>query len=682
MQKNIACDIRKLNMEKKKTRKKKENKKELNKEKRHIPWMPLLILIAAFLVGAFLYTNNTESARLLRAYFDMLNNKDYEGAYSLVETNLSKDEFVTKVKDIYETIDAKDIQATITSNSQMSNETNESQVSFTNSMNTIMGRITFGNSVKIKRSDTGIKLVFNSSLIFPELKEDERVNVETVFSKRGNIYDRNGMSLAKNGEIYEAGIVVGKTDDTTDYQKLASLLEINVDDIYYKLDQDKDNIGKFIYLKSFSKDRQDIKQELLKIKGILIKDKYSRVYPYKEALSCVTGYVLDSDGMCGIEYAYNKKLKGEDGIRIYAENKNQEKTRNLFERKAKDGEDIKLTIDGELQEKVYNIFKDSESAVVIMDYRTGELLTLVSTPTYDANKFIVGLSEEEWNNLQNDKKTPLFTRYLASYAPGSSIKPIVASIGLSRKDFTAEDDFGKSTDKWQKDESWKDMYITTLETYDEVSNLRNALIYSDNIYFAKAAIKIGINNFKDSLDKLGFNKKIEYEEDIKESTYGNIDSELALANSGFGQNEMKVNPIHMGSLYSAFVNEGNMVKPYIIYKDVNYNDLNNSSNKNKKNVYNQDVITKEIADIIKEDLKEVVEKGTARDCKIEGKTIYGKTGTAEIKKNQEDENGEEIGWFDSFDDNNHLIIAMCENVKTLGGSHYVVNKVRNIYESF
>ena len=314
-----------------------------------------------------------------------------------------------------------------------------------------------------------------------------------------------------------------------------------------------------------------------------------------------------------------------------------------------------------------------------MNYQTGELLSLVSTPSFDANRFIVGLTDEEWNNLQNDKKTPLYNRYLASYAPGSSIKPIVGAIGLSRGDFKASDNFGESVTKWQKDSSWENMYITTLHTYEGETNLKNALIYSDNIYFAKAALKIGINGFKEYLEKLGFNKKIDYEEDINASTYGTIDSELALANSGFGQNEMKVNPIHMASIYSSFANEGYMIKPYIIYKDVNLNDINNNK---KKYSYDQDVITKEIADTIKEDLKEVVEKGTATDCKIEGKTIYGKTGTAEIKKNQEDEDGEEIGWFDSFDDNNHLIIAMCENVKNIGGSSFVVNKVRSIYETF
>ena len=87
-----------------------------------------------------------------------------------------------------------------------------------------------------------------------------------------------------------------------------------------------------------------------------------------------------------------------------------------------------------------------------------------------------------------------------------------------------------------------------------------------------------------------------------------------------------------------------------------------------------------VENIIKEDLIQVVEKGTATDCKIEGKTIAGKTGTAEIKENQEDKNGEEIGWFNCFDDKDLLVVSMVQNVKQKGGSHYVVKKVRNMFE--
>ena len=97
--------------------------------------------------------------------------------------------------------------------------------------------------------------------------------------------------------------------------------------------------------------------------------------------------------------------------------------------------------------------------------------------------------------------------------------------------------------------------------------------------------------------------------------------------------------------------------------------------------YKQNVISSETANTIKHDLIQVVEKGTAKEAKIEGEVIAGKTGTAEIKDSQDDENGTEIGWFDAFDENGMLIVSMVQDVKNVGGSHYVVKKVKDIFNN-
>ena len=401
----------------------------------------------------------------------------------------------------------------------------------------------------------------------------------------------------------------------------------------------------------------------------MISDIKVRVYPYKEATSILTGYVQENDGKAGIEYAFNDKLKGHDGEEIYITDDDGRKIKTIIKRDVKNGEDIHLTIDVQTQNKLYEQFKDDEGTSVAINYNTGEILAMVSTPSYNANDFSLGISEEKWESLKNDKRKPLYSRYLATYTPGSTFKPIVGAIGINNNYFSATDDFGASGTKWQNDKSWKNLYVTTLEKYSEPANLENALVYSDNIYFAKAAIKIGKENLKRNLDNIGFNEKIEFAQEIAQSTYGKIDSEPALANSGYGQNEIMVNPIHMASIYSAFANGGNMVKPYIILDD-----------KNKTKYWKESVISEETANTIKNDLIQVVERGTAKDCKIEGKTIAGKTGTAEIKASQDDKNGEEIGWFNAFDEDGLLVISLIENAKSKSGSHYVVNKIRTIFE--
>jgi penicillin-binding protein len=263
----------------------------------------------------------------------------------------------------------------------------------------------------------------------------------------------------------------------------------------------------------------------------------------------------------------------------------------------------------------------------------------------------------------------MFNRILTSYTPGSSIKPIVGAIGLSGEYFTSDEDFGRSGTKWQLDSSWKNLYVTTTETYSGPAILQNALIYSDNIYFAKAGIKIGIDNLQAGFNKFGFNSKIDFDQNLTESTYGKIDSSSMLASTSYGQGELLVNPVHMALMYSVFTQGGNMIKPYILYKD---NPVLEYSRTN--------IISPEIANEIKEDLLQVVLQGTAKECIIEGKNIYGKTGTAEIKATQDDKNGHETGWFNAFDDNGHLIVSVIENVEHRGGSHYVVRKTKGIFE--
>ena len=221
-----------------------------------------------------------------------------------------------------------------------------------------------------------------------------------------------------------------------------------------------------------------------------------------------------------------------------------------------------------------------------------------------------------------------------------------------------------------------------MATYEGNANLQNALIHSDNIYFAKAALKIGKTNLQKGLDEFGFNSKIDFVQDMEKSTYGEMNSEAEIANSGYGQDKLLVNPIHMAMMYSSFANKGNMVRPYIERNKNNTKEnITNSVNQEIENsYYKKGVISEEIANIIKEDLIKVVEEGTGKEAKIEGKTIAGKTGTAEIKDNQEDKNGTEIGWFNAFDEEGLLIVSMVEDVKDLGGSHYLLPKVKSVFE--
>ena len=429
----------------------------------------------------------------------------------------------------------------------------------------------------------------------------------------------------------------------------------------------------------------------------MIKETEKREYPLGEKLSHLIGYIQNINaeeleknkdkgytassviGKTGLEKTYENRLKGSIGYEIYINNSNGNKKHTIVKREGKDGEDIKLTIDSNLQTKIYNDYATEKSATCVINPKTGEILALVSTPSYDSNDFINGISQEKWNQLSNDARKPFYSRYQATFAPGSSFKPVIGAIGLTTNKFTAEDNFGKSGTSWQKDPSWGNFRVTTLATYGGAANLRNALVYSDNIYFAKAALKIGTGTIIEQFKKIGFNTEISSELSVSKSQYGNdgkITSEAQLANTGYGQGEVLVNPIHMASIYSAFVNNGNMIKPYLEYKE-----------ETSPEYLVTGAFSEEAANIVKEDLIQVVESpsGTGHSAKISGVTLAGKTGTAEIKSSTTDTTGTELGWFNAFiaDENSKkqmLVISMIEDVKNRGGSHYVVPKVKKIFE--
>ena len=153
-----------------------------------------------------------------------------------------------------------------------------------------------------------------------------------------------------------------------------------------------------------------------------------------------------------MEKQFENRLKGKNGVEIYIEDKDGNRKKTLIQQNKVDGEDIKLTIDSNLQQNLYNQLKNDEGLFVVMNPETGEILALVSTPSYDVNKMVLGISNEEWNALSNNEKAPMLARYLQKYCPGSTFKPITGAIGLSTNSVSAEDTFNYSGLSWQKED--------------------------------------------------------------------------------------------------------------------------------------------------------------------------------------------------------------------------------------
>lgn len=673
-----------------------------------------LILVGTAIFVWYINVPNASPEETLKEYMSYISNQKYEQMYEMIDVgasgNICQEDFMKRNSAIYEGIGVDNIKIHITSYDK-----EQKEICYETSMDTVAGNVTFENNVSFIQEKGTYKLVWSDSLIFPELDSTDKVKVSVTNAERGQILDRNGRVLAGKGVASSVGVVPGKLENRDDaISQLADLLEMKVEDIERKLSAKWVKEDSFVPLKtipkvdelkllSFKPDKETLAEKerhekLLEIPGVKISDIGIREYPLGEAAAHLVGYVQNVTaedleehdgegytsnsviGKSGMEGLFEKELKGQNGCSITIVYSNGNKKKIIVSTIVENGKDIKLTIDSNLQKELYEQFKDDKSCSVAMNQYTGEVLALVSTPSYDNNDFIRGMSSEKWNALNEDENKPMYNRFRQVWCPGSTFKPIIAAIGLTTGAIDPNEDYGNEGLSWQKDSSWGSYHVTTLHAYEPVI-LKNALIYSDNIYFAKAALKIGERDMESSLTKLGFNEELPFDIKVAKSQFSNtdkIEKEIQLADSGYGQGQILVNPLHMACIYSAFCNEGNMIKPYLTYKEDAI-----------PNVWITAAFTKDAAQMVLEDTKEVINNphGTGYAACRTDLTLAGKTGTAEIKASKEDTTGTEWGWFSVFTTDENMdrpimIISMVEDVKGRGGSGYVVKKDSQVLEKW
>ena len=677
----------------------------------------LLVVVLAAL-GAVLVRRKkpeqTSPEELLLTYMDCILRQDYDTMYDMLDVeasgNISREDFVKRNSAIYEGIEVSEFAVEITGYDK---ET--STVSYSTTMQTLAGEIAFDNTALFVDGEDGYWLAWIDSMIFPNLKPTDKVRVKQTKAERGEILDRNGRMLAGKGTATQVGIVPGKlTDQETAIQKMAQLLEMDAETIEKKLSQSWVKDDTFVPVKTIPKvselqliaqdpkksvlQEKERQEQLLTIDGVMLTDTLVRSYPLGEAAAHLVGYVQKVTaediekhpgegytaesviGRTGMESLFEKELKGQDGCRIYIEDSSGIMKQELSGIPVQNGKDIQLTIDAGLQETLYAQFSEDKGCSVAMDSKTGEVLALVSTPSYDSNAFILGLSSSQWTTWNEDENMPLYNRFRQVWCPGSSLKPVVAAAGLMAGTIDPQKDYGSQGMKWQKDTSWGSYYVTTLHTYEPVT-LENALIYSDNIYFARAALDMGADEMENALSGVGFGQEIPFDITMQKSQISNsgkIESEIQLADSGYGQGEILVNPLHLACMYSAFVNSGNMMKPCLLYES------------GEKNSYwIESAFTQEASKTVLDDMIKVVNDphGTGYKAHRDNVTLAGKTGTAEIKASKEDTSGTELGWFavmtaDSAVERPILLVSMVEDVKGRGGSGDVVEKVDKVMDAW
>ena len=626
------------------------------------------VIVAAIIAGIIVFmTTRATPQKELEAFAALLQEQRYEEMYDHLSEDAraawSQEEFVTRNQNIYSGIGAADIEF-----SDVRAETTDTgaNVSYHQKMETSAGMVEFDNTAVVVREADGYRIDWDSTFIFPQLSDADSVSVQTSQGARGAILDRNGTPLAQDGLVYQVGLEAGATDAGSN-AALASALDIEEAAVESAMSASWVQDGMFVPVKMLSAaDYRAASAQLDAVQGISVQQTSGRVYPYAETCAHLTGYVQTASaedleahadegytqesliGKSGLEAAYESDLRAKDGVRIIVRNASGQEKAVIAETAAQDGKDIVTTIDLSAQQALYDDMGENEGAAVAMNAQTGEVLALVSTPSYDPNDFANGMDNAQWEALSNDTRNPMLSRYQSAYCPGSTFKAITAAIGLESGTITADTVFEK-TERWQKDSSWGSNYVTTTHLYDEPSNLANALRYSDNIFFAQLADQIGAQTLADGLDAIGFNSTLPFELTLTQSSYGErLNDAQTLAATGYGQGDLLINPVHMTALYTAYVNEGSILQPYLIYAD------------GERKIYKENAYSSDTAQTLLEDLRQTMSSYGDNPT-----NAAGKTGSAEV-----DNGAEVIGWTCAVNEQAALTVMM-ENTKEEGSSLYV-----------
>lgn len=679
---------------------------------KHIIIYGLLSFLIASGLGLYVYMQSRfqeQPDTTIQKYINTLQTQNYDELYNLMtpeslqQSGMTKEQFVQKYKLIFDGMKVSTIEVDAGAPVPVPDDKHQYTLNYSAQMKTFLGNIDPKYQLKLIQQDSDHgktwRIQWQPSLILPEMEKGDKVKVQILHPERGEILDKDGYPLATKGTIFEWGIVPGKlgADDTA---KAASMTAISE---YYKVPEA--TIEKALG-QSWVKDdyfvpigtttKPDIPTEL---HGVSMQTKEVRTYPLGTAAAHLIGYVrqttaedLEKDtegyysaqdwiGKAGLEQSMEKQLRGTKGGRIEIVNEAGKSKSVIAEEKAVNGENITLTISSSAQRELYTTMASDQDAgsAVLMNPTNGKLLALVSTPAYDPNQMVTGLSQAEWDAYSNDPNLPFTNRFTNRYAPGSVFKAITAAAGLTEKVTTPDKVHTIQGLQWRKDNSWGGYYVTRVKDVLHV-NMNDALMYSDNIYFAQEAVEMGKAKFIEGIQKFGFDTQFGLDAlYLKPSQYANkdhlaLDSEVLLADTAYGQGEMLMSPIHLAASFTPFITEGTLISPILFENQT----LNSATPANTK------IITPEVANTVKNALLQVVSNsgGTAHALADLPYQVAAKTGTAELKL-AKGEQGQENGFVITFDTKSSFVLAaVIEKVNGRGGSHYVVNKLHPFLQQY
>ena len=509
-----------------------------------------------------------------------------------------------------------------------------------------------------------------SRLFFLQVKENKkyltlsdknRIREWKLPPIRGNFLDYYGNTIAGNFEAYQLHIIPEQVEDfrytINRIKKILDLSEKQFQKILKKQKEIKswetlivaDNLS----WKNFSK----VNNHLYDLNGVKPIISISRNYPYKENYTHILGYVSQANendilsseiikdkfvqglkvGKIGLEKSFENSLIGDNSIERYEVNAYGRRINQLAFRSGDKGKTIKLTIDTEVQKLANQLLADKAGSICVMDIYTGQVIAMHSSPSFDPNAFVFGISQDEWQLIRNNPMKPLVNKSLSgNYSPGSTIKPIVTlsalENGIINTNFTV-----KCTGKTE-------MYGQTYHCWKKKGHgfvsLRNAMKQSCDTYFYEVARKLGVDKLSETAKKFGLGKEV----------FGdlfNIEKKGLIPNTqwkknalgkgwllgetiitGIGQGYIQTTPIQLCLMTAQIANGGHKIYPQIVIDK----DKKNQPSDKYKRLYKNYKNIKIVQDAMFGSTNEVM--GTSYRSRIKDPKYQfaGKTGTAQVKK--------------------------------------------------
>jgi penicillin-binding protein A len=379
-------------------------------------------------------------------------------------------------------------------------------------------------------------------------------------------------------------------------------------------------------------------------------------------LSPVIGYDSPRFGKSELEKSYDSFLTGQEV------GTNWQLQLNQWEHKPVIGDDVHLTIDDRLQQQVAAILPNAPSSAIVADPRTGEILAMVSKPSFDSNQVNDPIY---WNNLIHDPSSPLINRPINGYyTPGSVFKIITLGAAVdSHTDSLATTFSGaQATGPLTVDGH---VYPDTINNLSDCGGrlivppitLEEALVCSDNITFASVGLQLGSGRFLDYVHRFGLEQEIPFDIPVSISRTGTISDRVALAGSAFGQGSLYVTPLQMMLVDEAIADSGSIPQP-ILVKQVTAPDASVVTSESRGTLFSP--ISSAAAADVRTAMMAVVARGTGVLAQIPGVSMAGKTGTAETS-----DGGLPHAWFVSFAPVEHPRVAVVVMVEHGGEGAYV-----------